>query len=403
MLRVVSAEQALGIILDCADYPVGSESVKLSSCVGRVAAADILSREDIPAFSRSVVDGVAVFSADTFGSSEAVPAMLTCKDKILMGENAERTLNRGECFEIPTGGRLPEGADSAVMVEYTEDYGDEFRYIQKPCAPKENVICKGDDIKTGQLLIKKGSVIRACDTGALAAAGICKIHVLRPLTVGIISTGDELIPCCQTPVGSQIRDVNSTLLESCVSLAGCKAKVYPIVRDEAPLLENCVKMALSECDCVLISGGSSVGERDVVSEVLSRVGKVEFHGIAVKPGKPTLFARAGGKAVFGLPGHPLAAFFVFLLFVKPLLNKMLGVCERERTVYARIKTNIPSNHGREEIVPVVLDYSDDVPVASALSSKSGVISVLSKADGYLRIDRDSEGAAKDSVVKIHLL
>ncbi len=403
MLKVISADEALEIILSVGNPSHEIETVSPNECLGRVAAKDIISGENMPSFNRSSVDGFAVMAADTYGCSETVPAMLTYRGKILMGEDEEHSVNRGECMEIPTGGKLPDGADCAVMVEHTEDYGDEFRYFLKPCAPKENVISIGDDIRIGQVLIKSGSVIRPCDTGALAAEGICEIPVSRPITVGVISTGDELIPCSQSPKGSEIRDVNSTLLSSCISKAHCIAKVYPIIRDEADLLEQCVQTAVEECDCVLISGGSSVGERDAVLEVLSSLGRVHFHGIAIKPGKPTLFASVGGKPVFGLPGHPLAAFFVFQLFVKPLLNKMLGAADDESFIMARLKTNIPSNHGREEVIPVALDFSKDIPEASALSSKSGVISVLTKAQGYIRIDRNIEGLAASSSVKVFLI
>lgn len=404
MLKVISARDALNIILEhSGSFAAESQAVPICDCVGRTAADDIISGESIPAFNRSSVDGFAAAAADTYGCSEAVPAMLAFKGKILMGEKDERAISRGECMEIPTGGRLPDGADCAVMLEFTEDYGDEFRYIQKPCAPLENVICAGDDIKSGQIIIKKGGVLRPCDTGALAAAGICEIPVVKKLTVGIISTGDELVPCNAKPSGSEIRDVNSTLLNCCVSQAGCTARVYPIIRDDSRLLTDCVRRAADECDCILISGGSSVGERDAVLEVLSSLGEVKFHGIAIKPGKPTLFADVNGKPVFGLPGHPLAAFFVFRLFALPLLDRMGGVIRNEQTVAAILKTNIPSNHGREEVIPVSLDFSTDIPAAAPLSSKSGVVSVLARANGYIRIDRNSEGLAAHSTVAIHLL
>lgn len=398
MLTVVSPETAKKNVLEHISESDKFICTPLENACGKVLAEDIISPENLPAFSRSSVDGFAVRAQDTYGCNETLPAMLLYSGKILMGENVHRELSPNCCMEIPTGGQLPENADSAVMVEHTEDAGDEFRYILKPYAPFENVIRMGDDCKKDETVIRKGTVIQPNHIAVLAALGISKIKTKITSKVGIISTGDELIPFTETPVGTQIRNINSVMLHSCLKNLGCETVIYPIVRDEENLLLSAVEKALSECDILLISGGSSVGERDNVRKVLENFGNVIFHGIAVKPGKPTMFAVCGNKPVFGLPGHPAAAFFIFQYLVKPAVLKMYACTHSERTVNAYITENIPSNHGRAEITAVKLDGNRAVP----LHAKSGMVSFLSKADGYIMIPRDAEGILKGSEVEVTL-
>lgn len=398
MLTVVTPERAEEIILENIGEVSRCETVRLENSLGRVAFEDIISPENLPAFSRSTVDGFAVRAEDTFGCSETLPAMLKLNGKILMGENKKRTLSPDSCTEIPTGGRLPENANAAVMVEHTEEAGDEFTYILKPCAPFENVIRAGDDCKEGEEIIKAGTVIKPRHVAVLAAVGIDSVKASAPLKVGIISTGDELIEFSKTPVGSQIRNINSVMLAASIKSLGCENVCYPIVKDEEELLTEAVKTALDECDMVLILGGSSVGERDNVSKVISRFGEIKFHGIALKPGKPTMFALCGGKPVFGLPGHPAAAFFICQKFVRTAVCKMSGRNDVSRIIQAEITENIPSNHGRAELVAVKINGDKCVP----LRAKSGMVSFLAKADGYIYIPRDTEGILKGSRVEVTL-
>lgn len=282
------------------------------------------------------------------------------------------------------------------MIEYTDDSGDELRYIYKPVSTLENVNNKGDDVQKGQLILKKGSVVTSGDIAVLAALGISGITAVKKLTVGIISTGDELVDYSEKPEGTQIRNINSVMLAAQIREAGAVPIICPIIRDELPLLKTAIEMILVNCDMVLISGGSSVGEKDNTYKALNELGTVWFHGISVKPGKPTLFASVRGKPVFGLPGHPQAAYFIFTLFAAPALWAM----ERNNTVPVPEKkllsSNVPSNHGREEIIPVIVSGE----YAHPLHSKSGVVSVLSRADGYIRIDRNAEGLEKNSCVEV---
>lgn len=403
MFECVSADTALKIILDTKlNLFQKTETVSLCEASGRVAAEDILSVESIPPYDRSSVDGYALKASYTFGSSQSLPSMLKCIGEIEMGESVQRVLGDYMCYKIPTGGKLPENADSVVMIEYTEFTDDGFCCVLKPIAPYENVIRAGDDIKVGQTAHYKDTLIEAKNIGALAALGVSELKVKERFTVGVISTGDELVDISEKPEGSQIRDVNSTLLYAVLRNPQIEVKTYPIVKDDENQLKEAVLKALNENDMLLISGGSSVGEKDVVCTVLSELGEVLFHGVSIKPGKPTMFAVVDSKPVFGLPGHPLAAFFTTRLFVLPLIDKMLGIKKADKSILRKAVCNIPSNHGREEILPVILLKDEENEFFEPLFSKSSVISVLNRADGYIRIGKNREGVKKGEKVRVHL-
>lgn len=399
MLNVVTREEAVRIILEKIPEAAEAETVGLPDALGKVVAEDILSPEDLPAYARSTVDGFAVHAADTYGCSEALPAMVTYAGKVLMGEDEKRVLPKASCMQVPTGGQVPEGADAVVMVEHSEDLGDTFRYMLKPVAPGENVNAKGDDIALGGVAVPKGTMIEPRHTAVLAALGISELRVRKPLTVGILSTGDELVDYTETPKGTEIRNINSVTLAAAVQALGCIAKTYPIVPDEEDALRAAIDTVRKECDFLIISGGSSVGERDNVNRVLASFGEVYFHGVALKPGKPTMFAMLDGDVpAFGLPGHPAAAFYTFHLFAKPAILKRRGAIAVPRYVEAELSQKVPSNHGREEIIGVALEDGKAVP----LPAKSGVVSVLSRADGTITIPRDLEGLERGAKVKVLL-
>ena len=399
MLNVVTREEAVRIILEKIPEAAEAETVGLPDALGKVVAEDILSPEDLPAYARSTVDGFAVHAADTYGCSEALPAMVTYAGKVLMGEDEKRVLPKASCMQVPTGGQVPEGADAVVMVEHSEDLGDQFRYMLKPVAPGENVNAKGDDIALGEVAVPKGTLIEPRHTAVLAALGISELRVRKPLTVGILSTGDELVDYTETPKGTEIRNINSVTLAAAVEALGCHAKQYPIVPDEEDALREAIDTVRKECDFLIISGGSSVGERDNVNRVLASFGEVYFHGVALKPGKPTMFAMLDSDGpAFGLPGHPAAAFYTFHLFAKPAILKRRGAIAVPRYVEAELSQKVPSNHGREEILGVALENGKAVP----LPAKSGVVSVLSRADGTITIPRDLEGLERGAKVKVLL-
>lgn len=399
MLNVVSMEEAIRITQgEFSSYEIGTERLNISDCLGRVLAQDILSEENIPPFDRSTVDGYAVLSSDTFGAGESIPAMLSLTGEILMGEEARDAVSSGECIKISTGGMLPKGADSVVMVEHTEQMIDKTCLVFKAVSPYQNVVKKGDDVKIGQLVINKGTKITSKHIGILCALGITETQCVRKLKVGIISSGDEIVSVEENVPLGKIRDINSHFLASLMKENGYEAIEYGIVRDEFDKLYCALQKATDECDVVLISGGSSAGAKDMTAAVIDKNGEVFFHGIAVKPGKPTIFGKVNGKAVFGLPGHPAAAY----LIAKTIVMNLLHFCSRQEnklmTVSAEITESISSNHGREELIPVILKDGKAKP----LFFKSGLVSLLSSADGFTLIPRNKEGLFKDENITVHL-
>ena len=403
MLTVKTPEEVRALLDDIVPPgPLGSEEVPLDLAMGRVLAAAVTADEFVPGFDRSTVDGYAVRSSDTFGCSDAMPAMLTLRGEVRMGEGTDIELRPGECAAVPTGGAIPSGADAAVMIEYTEDYGDGTVGILKSAAPGENMIFRGDDMRPGKTVLPAGRKLTPSDVGSLAAMGINSVPVARRPLVGIISTGDELIPVSETPAEGQVRDVNSAVLAALVRDAGGESVSFGILRDDEDLLGRTLDDALQSCDMVLISGGSSVGMKDATCRVLEARGEILFHGIAMKPGKPTILGRIGGKSVYGLPGHPVAAFFVSELFVRPLIARLLGREIRERTVPARLAEAVSANHGRAQYTGAFLEDRDGELWARPIHSKSGLITGLAGSDGFFCIARDCEGVPAGDTVRVRL-
>lgn len=401
MLKVKTPEEALTIILEMplSVQPV-LEEVPLAQALGRILFAPLNASEYVPGFDRSSVDGYAVCSSDTFGCSDAIPAILTCRKQILMGETAGETLHPGECAAVPTGGAVPAGADAVVMIEYTEDYGDGTVGILKSAAPGMNMIYRGDDVYPGKQVLPAGRKLSAGDIGALAAMGCTTAGVAGKPLIGIISTGDELVSVDETPKEGMVRDVNSAMLAAAVSDAGGVPVCYGIVPDREELLHQMLGKALHECSMVLISGGSSVGEKDVSERIMEEFGEILFHGIAMKPGKPTILASADGKPVFGLPGHPGAAYLVSQLFVKPMIGRLLGKTAGTRTIPAVLKEAVSANHGRAQYMGVSLQEENGILYAVPIHSKSGLITGLSGSDGFFGIPRDCEGIPAGQIVSV---
>ena len=403
MLNTITLEEALALVKTEFVPAAAAERVPLIKALGRTLAEDVTAREHVPDFDRSTVDGYALRARDTFGCSDTIPAILTRQGAVRMGEEAGFVLREGCCAAIPTGGEVPSGADSVVMLEYTEDYGDGTVGIARPVAPGENMIFRGDDVRPGKLLLQKGHTLRPQDVGALAALGVSEVEVRVPLRVGVLSTGDELVPPQQQPGPGQIRDVNSALVESQLKAFGVDARLYGIVPDDEEMLRRAVARALDECDGVILSGGSSVGVKDASGRVIGGFGPLLFHGLAMKPGKPTLLGCCGNKPIVGLPGHPVAAFFVTQLFVLPLLGWIGGKRERLRWVSARLTENISANHGRTQYCGCRLRREGETLWAEPIRTKSGLITALTAADGYFCVERDKEGLMKGAQVMVYCL
>ncbi|MDR2590113.1 MAG: molybdopterin molybdotransferase MoeA [Oscillospiraceae bacterium] len=389
------------------------EKIFTVNSVGRILHTDIISNEDVPGFDRSTVDGYAVRASDTFGSSESIPAVMTVTHEILMGKIITTSLNKetdenpanitidennNPCVAISTGGAVPEGFDAVVMVEHTESYSDNMIGISKPVAPGNNIIFKGDDVSKGDLVLKAGAELTVHDVGVLAALGFEYINVRKKPRIGIISTGDELVNITDTPSDGEVRDVNGCMLAAAAKKYGGIEVSYGIVRDDEEslinVLKNCIKNL--DCDIILISGGSSAGDKDKTAKVIESLGELLFHGIAIKPGKPTILGIVNEKPVFGLPGHPVAAYMVFELFVREVISCYLGTTIKRKTTIAKLNEAISANHGREEIVPVKLVNGVAIPI----KGKSGLISKLIDINGYIIIPRNCEGLSKGTEVEL---
>ena len=400
MLHVKTPEEVLALIESEFGAVAPMETVPLGSAMGRVLAEDIAATEYVPDFDRSTVDGYALRARDTFGCTDAIPAILPMQGEVLMGEGAEFELNPEECVAVPTGGALPRGADSVVMVEYTEDYGDGTIGISRAVAPGENMIFRGDDVFPGKVILRKGRVLSSQDIGALAAIGRVQVPVVKKLTVGVISTGDELVPPEAAPGPGQVRDVNSPMLEAMLTAFGVNVINYGIVIDNEALLSETVHKAVSQCDAVLLSGGSSVGVKDAACRIIESMGSLLLHGIAIKPGKPTILGKAGCKPLVGLPGHPVAAYFITKLFVLPLLGRLSGRKQEHYTTTAKLTESISANHGRAQYHCCRLERKDGQLYACPIRGKSGLITTLAGADGYFCISRDCEGLPKFAEIQV---
>lgn len=383
---------------------VDSETVALADCLGRVTAEDVFSDVDIPDFNRSTMDGFAVKASSTFGASEANPAYLNVRGQIRMGGRPDFSIGPGEAARIATGGMLPEGADSVVMVEHTDVLDDTTIEAYRSVAPGQHVIEKGEDIRHNQPALKAGTRIRPQEAGLLAACGRTETSVFRRPRVGIISTGDEVVPVDQVPGEGQIRDINTQTLSGQVLAAGGMPMVFGIVRDNRDDLMDKCRRALESTDMVMISGGSSVGARDFTVEVLDALPDTAIlvHGISISPGKPTILARSGGKAFWGLPGHAVSAMVVFAVVVRPFLDRLCGLSQTVRRfpIQAVLSRNLASAQGRVDYVRVRLVEVDGQPMAEPVLGKSGLINTMVKADGLIAIGMNTEGLEQGTTVAV---
>jgi len=384
------------------------EQVDLSACTGRILAADVVADLDIPGFPRATMDGYAVQASSTFGASEGNPAYVEVIGSVAMGETPSVPLEVGQAVRIATGGMLPPGADSVVMIEHTETVDPGLIEVYRSVAPGQHVILRGEDVAAGQTALRAGTPLRPQEAGLLAALGWTRVPVYRRPRVGIVSTGDEVVAVEEVPLPGQIRDINSTTLAGLVARCGGQAQHFGIVRDDLESLRQVCREALAVNDMVLISGGSSVGTRDFTIEVLESLpeGRVLVHGVSISPGKPTILASAQGKPVWGLPGHAASAMVVFHVLVRPFIIRMAGLAPRwlpAPEVRARLARNVASKQGRVDFVRVELREAGGEIWAHPVLGKSGLIITMVKADGLVRIDAHTEGLDEGSPVMVELL
>ncbi len=406
---LTSVNDALKILLDnLTGIRTSAISLPLSEAFDRILAEPVISREDLPAQARSTMDGYAVRAADTFGASESMPCYLNISGEVRMGEAPAGLVDKGCCFKIPTGGLLPAGADSVVMLEHSVPVDETMIEVIKGVGAGTNLIQKGEDIAEGTEALPEGHLLRPQDIGLLAGLGINEIKVRQKVKVGILSTGDEIIGHTKKPEPGQIRNINTLALAGLVLRAGAVYTDYGIVSDKKEIFLPAIEKAVAENDLVLFSGGSSVGVKDLGEEVIEALGPpgILVHGVTLKPGKPILIGQSGTKPIFGLPGHPVSALVCFDFFVKPAIRQLSGrVNTRERPkpyVMAALSRNINSAPGRRDVVRVKLIQQDTNWIAEPVLGKSGSISTLSRSDGYFVIDEDSQGAMENSPIKVFL-
>lgn len=445
-LNVVSREAACALL--AAFRPLGAEVVDLDQAHGRVLAHELAAPEDLPQTARASMDGYALSARDVFGATESNPAYADCVADLRIDwrqdAEAELRLAPGQCARIPTGGTLPPGADAVVMVEHTDilasGQGSDGAApqdqsapvvveVRKTVAPGENVMLPGEDVARGAVALPAGRTLRAQDVGLLAALGVTRIAVGRRPRVGILSTGDELVPPSATPRPGQIRDVNSVALACLAAEAGAEPLALGIVPDDLSKLTEALRAALSDegglsggggpseeggrCDVVLLSGGSSLGARDhsVAAMLALPDAEILAHGIAMSPGKPTILARAGQKAVIGLPGQVTSAQVVMAVLVKPLLKHLAGdssaLAPAEPSaplLVAELARNIAGRPGREDFVRVRLEARAGLPpLAHPVLGKSGLLKTLLAADGLIAVPARAEGLYKGALCPVWAL
>ena len=419
-LTLLPPDDARSLLLSHLSGPeTDSESIDVISSLNRILAQDILAPHPLPDFQRSTVDGYAVRASDTHGASDSLPAYLTLIGEVPMGDSPSFEIGQGQCALIHTGGMLPNGADAVVMLEYTQqtseistDLGGRSPELEisRAVADGENVIRIGEDVAQGQLVLPKGTRIRPAEIGGLMALGIQSVRVARRVGVGLISTGDEVIDPSRSPRPGQVRDINSYTLGALVEKSGGVAKRYGIISDQFQALKEAAAKALSECDVVIITAGSSASTRDMTADVIRTLGEpgVLVHGINTRPGKPTILGVCNGKAVIGLPGNPVSALVNGYLFVVPTIEKLLGALPKPKaTVQATLTVNLPSQAGREDWIPVRLIVNRQSEIvnyaADPIFGKSNLIFTLASADGLLRIHPDATGLSAGETVEVMLI
>jgi len=381
----------------------GIETVALAGAHGRVPAEPIRAPHDLPGFARATVDGFAVRAADTYGASEGLPSYLDVTGAVLMGRAPEVAVAPGIAVAMPTGGVLPEGADAVVMVEHTQETMPGTIEVVRPVAPGEGLVRADEDARAGAELLPAGRRLRAQDVGLLAAAGATEVRVHARPRVAIVSTGDEVVPPGTEDLAiGQIRDATASALGALIRDAGGDPDPRGIVPDDRDALAAVLRDAVASCDVVVVSAGSSVGARDETAAVVAGLGEpgIWTHGIALRPGKPTLLADCGGVPVIGLPGNPRSALVVFRVIGMPIVRLVGGMTDPppEPTVRARLERSVPSAAGRLDVVQVTVRDG----VASPLFGASALLTILTAADGCIVVPHDATGLPAGSEVDVTL-
>ncbi len=407
-LTLLPPDDARRLLLETLGHPQpDSETVRVAHALGRVTAAPVVAPHPLPEFPRATVDGYAVRARDTFGASDSLPAYLQLIGEVPMGAAPAFQLQPGQAALIHTGGMLPPGADAVVMLEYTQPAGEREIEIQRAVADGENILRIGEDVAQGQAVLPAGRRLRPAEIGGLMALGITELRVAKKARVALISTGDEIIPAEQRPQPGQVRDINSHTLAALVEQSGGQPVHYGIIPDRFEALLAAAQHALSDCDMVVLTAGSSASTRDMTAAVIDQLGApgVLVHGINTRPGKPTILGVCAGKAVIGLPGNPVSALVNGYLFVAPVIERLLGLPSGapRASVRARLTVNLASQAGREDWWPVRLVAEGADWLAEPVFGKSNLIFSLAVADGLLMIPADATGLSAGALVDVFLI
>jgi len=387
----------------------GTERIATAEGRDRRPAADIAAPGDLPEFRRSTVDGFAVISADTHGASGSIPLYLALTGDIPVGVAATAGLKSGEAMRVVTGGMIPEGADAVVMLEHADLIDEGTLEIRRAAARYENVAQVGEDVARGATVVPAGRPLRPFDIGALMGLGILEIEVYKRPTVAVFSTGSEVVEPTRTPGPGKVRDINKYAVAAGVRRAGGIPVLLPTVTDDRGLLTETIKKGAQDADMVILSGGSSVGGMDFTLDAINDAGSpgVVVHGLAAKPGKPTIFGMIGDVPVVGLPGHPAGALVIFTIFIAPLIRRIGGEQNARpfaRSVTAHITRSIAGSPGRHVYIPVTLEFgaAGELPRAIPILGKSGAITILTRSDGIIVIDPMREGVEVGASVDVYL-
>jgi molybdenum cofactor synthesis domain-containing protein len=396
--ETIALDEAIRLIGEATSPIVRTERLDIREARGRVLAADVISALDVPPFSRAAMDGYAVIAEDTFGAGQFEPKVLACIEQVYTGQVPAKSVGRGVCIEIATGAPMPAGADAVVMVEETEKDDGGLVRVFSPVYPRQNVGRQGADITAGQAVLREGDVLNPSRIGALAAIGVLEVDVFERPRVAILSTGNEIIDPGQPLQPGQIYDINKFTLGAIIREHGAVPVPYPTAQDTLEALD----VALDACareDLIIFSGGSSVGERDLILDAVARRGEVLFHGIAVKPGKPTLFGVIFGKPVLGMPGYPTSCLSNSYMLLVPALRRMARLpAARARTVMLPLGQRIVSTTGRHQFYTVRIADGTAMPAFKA----SGDITSMSQADGYIEIPAQTDIVEKGELVEVKL-
>ena len=396
--ETISLDEAIAILTEATSPVDRVETIALAAADGRVIAEPASATIDVPPFDRAAMDGYAVIAEDTFGAGRYEPRVLRCIETVHTGQVPGKRITRGECVEIATGAPLPEGADAVVMVEETSKSGTGEVQIFTPVYPRQHVGRRGADIAAGQTVLSAGDVLNPSRIGALAAIGTVDVLVYERPRVAILSTGNEIVAPGQALQPGQIYDINRFTLASVIRTHGGVPVDQPAAPDNLEALTAAVRQAAS-VDLIVFSGGSSVGERDLIMDVLQNSGEVLFHGIAVKPGKPTVFGRVGGKPVLGMPGYPTSCLSNAYMLLVPALRRMARLPEyRPQSVRVPVSRRIVSTTGRRQFYTVRIADGAAVPAFKA----SGDITSMSQADGYIEISEQTDIVEAGEMVEVKL-